>query len=483
MKERLQKLLAQANIGSRRASEDLISAGRVRVNGKAAQLGDKADPATDVIEVDGTRLKFDAQAHKYIMLNKPKQVLSTDKPHRTDKRDTIMDLIGLKEHLFSIGRLDADSEGLVVMTNDGDMAQKLSHPRYRHTKTYKVEVHGLPTAETLDKWRQGVFLEDGRTAPCFVEITHGSVRGSTLRVIMTEGKKRQIRRVASLLGHPVSRLIRTHIGMLALGALEVGRWRELTQKEIMLLRTSAPEGKALRATPRRIAPAPDAEAEEAPHVPRARRSASDDEPRERRRSPLSQMFRKDDTSEKRRTPRTRTNEPADETGERRRTPRSRVSDSAADASETRRAPRRAAQADDSQPKRRTTRSRTGDSSDDTQEKRRTPRTRPSDTDGASDKRRTPRTRPSSTSDDAPPKRRITRSPVSDASDDAPTPRRAPRTRTSDTSDDAPDSRRISRTPSGKKSGTPGAKRRVSRPAGVKRNPTDRKPRRKKDNPR
>ena len=126
--------------------------------------------------MDGARLKFDAQKHIYIALNKPKQVLSTDKPHRTDKRQTVMDLIGADEHLFSIGRLDADSEGLVVMTNDGDLAQRLSHPRYRHTKTYRVDILGLPTAETLEKWQQGIFLEDGKTAPCFVEIVKGSVK-------------------------------------------------------------------------------------------------------------------------------------------------------------------------------------------------------------------------------------------------------------------------------------------------------------------
>lgn len=248
--ERLQKLLAQANIASRRASEELISAGRVRVNGAVAKVGDKADPDTDAIEVDGARLKFDGQPHIYIMLNKPKHVLSTDKPHRGDKRETVASLIGRKEHLFSVGRLDADSEGMVVMTNDGDLAQRLSHPRYRHTKTYRVEILGLPTAETLDQWQQGIFLDDGKTAPCVVEIVHGSVKGSILRVIMTEGKKRQIRRVAGALGHPVRRLTRTHIGMLALGDLASGQWRELTPKEVLALKTPAPEIRLLRAQSR-----------------------------------------------------------------------------------------------------------------------------------------------------------------------------------------------------------------------------------------
>lgn len=252
--ERLQKLLAQANVASRRASEDLITAGRVRVNGSVAKLGDKADPERDTITVDGTRLNLDNQKRVYIALNKPKQVLSTDKPHRTDTRQTVADLLRKDEHLFSVGRLDADSEGLVVMTNDGDLAQRLTHPRYRHSKTYRVEVLGLPTAETIEKWRQGVFLEDGATAPCFVEVVKGSVKGSTLRIIMTEGKKRQIRRIAAMLGHPVQRLIRTHIGMFALGDLAPGQWREMTAKDVMALKSPAPEIKSLRATPRRVTP-------------------------------------------------------------------------------------------------------------------------------------------------------------------------------------------------------------------------------------
>lgn len=251
VKERLQKLLAQANIGSRRASEDLIERGRVRVNGVVAKLGDQADPDLDVIEVDGTRLNFASRERIFIALNKPKHVLTTDKPHRTDQRQTVMDFIDRKEHLFSIGRLDADSEGLVVMTNDGETALRLTHPRYRHSKTYRVEVHGLPSLETLEKWRDGIFLEEGKTAPCFVEIVKGSVKGTTLRIVMTEGKKRQIRRVAAALGHPVQRLVRTHIGMYQLSDLAPGATRNLTAKDILALSTPAPEIKGLRAQPKR----------------------------------------------------------------------------------------------------------------------------------------------------------------------------------------------------------------------------------------
>ncbi len=367
MKERLQKMLAQANLGSRRASEELISKGRVRVNGAIAQLGDKADPATDVIEVDGTRLKFDAQPHIYIMLNKPKQVLSTDKPHRGDKRETVADLIGRPEHLFSIGRLDADSEGMVVMTNDGDLSQKLSHPRYRHSKTYRVEVLGLPVAETLERWQEGIFLDDGKTAPCIVEITKGSVRGTTLRIIMTEGKKRQIRRIAAALGHPVQRLTRTHIGMLALGDLEPGKWRELTSKEVVALSTPAPEIKMLRGRQRRSTPERSAApiAEEAQEKPRARR--------------IKPSVAPDETQAKRRTPRKGVQVFSYEEGAKQRSTRSQASDEESTQRRTSRVKPPTARDDEKPAKRRTTRVKPAASSDDqAQDKRRKPRTRKND---------------------------------------------------------------------------------------------------------
>lgn len=296
MKERLQKLLAQANVASRRASEELISRGRVRVNGKVAQVGDKADPEVDVIEVDGTRLNFAHRERIFIALNKPKHVLTTDKPHRGDTRQTVSDLIGRDEHLFSIGRLDADSEGLVVMTNDGETAQRLSHPRYRHTKTYRVDVFGLPTAETLEKWQQGIFLEEGKTAPCIVEIVKGSVKGTTLRIVMTEGKKRQIRRVAAALGHPVDRLVRTHIGMFAMTDLPPGASRELTQKEILALSTPSPEIKRLRAETTRRSDKTAPEPKSRVKLPTAPKALDDDARRARR--PKPPAFDEDEPSER-----------------------------------------------------------------------------------------------------------------------------------------------------------------------------------------
>ncbi len=370
MKERLQKLLAQANIASRRASEDLITRGRVRVNGAIARLGDKADPAQDVIEVDGTRLNFETRARIFIALNKPKHVLTTDKPHRTDQRQTVNDLIGRDEHLFSIGRLDADSEGLVVMTNDGETAQRLSHPRYRHTKTYRVEVHGLPSPETLEKWQQGIFLEEGKAAPCLVEIVKGSVKGTTLRIVMTEGKKRQIRRVAAALGHPVERLVRTHIGMFALGDLAPGASRELNAKEILALSTPSPEIKRLRAEMRRSSQPPDEE----PAKPRARRAQSLDlpaNPRRGARTAATEDEASDGAPTRRPARRARREEVQDEQQQRR--------------------PRPPAAPDDD--RRRTPRTKPAASSDDTTpERKRAPRSKPAGAPAGApaDKRRTPR---------------------------------------------------------------------------------------------
>jgi 23S rRNA pseudouridine2605 synthase len=248
VKERVQKLMAQANIGSRRACEDIIRAGRVRVNGKVISLGDQADPHADVIEVDGNKLAF-ATKHIYIAFNKPKQVVSSNVRYQNDDRRTVREMIPVEGHLFTIGRLDADSEGLIILTNDGDLANKLSHPSYRHTKTYKVVVQGLPSAETIQRWQEGIYVQDEengkdyKTKPCYVKIIEGG-KETTLRIVMTEGKKRQIRRVASILGHPVKSLIRTHIGTLPLGTLRPGDWRELTPKDLTALKTSAEEIKS-----------------------------------------------------------------------------------------------------------------------------------------------------------------------------------------------------------------------------------------------
>src|SRR5690606_8978086 len=239
--------MAQANLGSRRACEELIRQGRVKVNGSVIELGAKADPNHDRITVDGQTLRLDKQRKIYIALHKPVNVLSTDEPHRDDPRKTVRDLVPVEGHLFMIGRLDAESSGLVVLTNDGDLANRLTHPRYRHTKTYKVTVYGLPYSKAIQQWQAGVYLADeGMTAPCSVRVLQSGKGLSVLEVVMTEGKKRQIRRVAALLGYPVRQLVRTHIGQLGLGNLAPGQWRELNDDDLRALRTSHP---AIRTLP------------------------------------------------------------------------------------------------------------------------------------------------------------------------------------------------------------------------------------------
>ncbi|MFZ4815246.1 MAG: pseudouridine synthase [Phototrophicaceae bacterium] len=240
MQERVQKLMAQANIGSRRVCEEMIEKGRVKVNGRVIHLGDKADPAKDKIEVDGVKLHIEAEK-LYIAIHKPLNVLSTNEGHRGDDRQTIRELLPFEGHFFSIGRLDAESTGLMVLTNDGELANRLSHPRYRHTKTYKVQVYGLPPRKALDEWQEGIYLEDGKTAPCIVRVVRGNAKISVLEVTMTEGKNRQIRRVASELGYPVHKLTRIAIGRLELGTLEPGSYRVLTEQEVNMLKTPSPD--------------------------------------------------------------------------------------------------------------------------------------------------------------------------------------------------------------------------------------------------
>lgn len=423
MKERLQKLLAQANFGSRRASEDLIERGRVRVNGAVAKLGDQADPDLDVIEVDGVRLSFASRERIFIALNKPKHVLTTDKPHRTDQRQTVMDFIDRKEHLFSIGRLDADSEGLVVMTNDGETALRLTHPRYRHSKTYRVEVHGLPTLETLEKWRDGIFLEEGKTAPCFVEIVKGSVKGTTLRIVMTEGKKRQIRRVATALGHPVQRLVRTHIGMYALGDLAPGATRNLSAKDIMALSTPAPEIRELRAQPKRKKrDESNAEKglEDGRTTPRTRDAKSREEDGRTTRAPRTT------TSESKwRTTRASTDDGQDEKP-RRRTPVTSSYEDSGDKPRVRRSPRtESAGADGEKPRaRRTPRGESVEGESGKPRARRSPRTEAAGADGDKPRaRRTPRSESSEGESEKPRVRRPARSGSTDTSTGKPRVRR------------------------------------------------------------
>ncbi len=243
MEERLQKILSRAGFGSRRSCEVLISEGRVRVNGELAVLGRKADPERDQITLDGQKITIRVKKHLYIALNKPRGVLSDDV--REGDRKTVFDLVPINEHLFTVGRLDYDSEGLILLTNDGDLANQLTHPRYGHEKEYRVLLYTRPDEKQLEAWRHGVVLEDGyRTAPANITIESVAGKGTWLKVIMQEGKKRQIREIGKTIGLPVQRIVRTRIGSLRLGNLKTGEWRHLTPEEIASLKKSTVKPKA-----------------------------------------------------------------------------------------------------------------------------------------------------------------------------------------------------------------------------------------------
>lgn len=232
MPERLQKILAQAGYGSRRACEDFITAGRVRVNGQIASLGQKADPAVDKITVDGKPIAA-AEALTYIALYKPRMILSTVEGERGDERQTVRDLVDIPQHVYPVGRLDFESEGLVLMTNDGDLTNKLTHPKFGHQKEYRVLLARRPDQEQLETWRRGVVLEDGyKTAPVDVRFESAQGKGAWVRVVMGEGRKRQIRETCKQLGLPVVRIVRVRIGSLRLGNLKPRQWRYLTREEV-----------------------------------------------------------------------------------------------------------------------------------------------------------------------------------------------------------------------------------------------------------
>ncbi|MBN1452573.1 MAG: rRNA pseudouridine synthase [Anaerolineales bacterium] len=236
MEERLQKILAQAGHGSRRSCEQYIEAGRVRVNGQVAKLGQKADVAKDKITLDGRPVAVNVE-YVYVALHKPRNVLSTVTAEPGDNRKTVRDLVDLPERLYPVGRLDFDSEGLILMTNDGDLANKLTHPRYGHEKEYRVLLARRPDDKQLQAWARGVVLEDGhRTAPAQVRFESTSGKGAWIRVIMGEGRKRQIREIGFLLGLPVVRILRIRIGTLRLDNLKPRQWRYLTTQEITELR-------------------------------------------------------------------------------------------------------------------------------------------------------------------------------------------------------------------------------------------------------
>lgn len=239
---RLQKLIAIAGVASRRQAERLIEAGRVRLNGQVVtQLGQTADPERDVVTVDGAVLSL-ATPKLYLLLNKPKGVVSTcDDP---EGRPTVLSCLTTalrNQRLYPVGRLDTASTGALLLTNDGDLTLKLTHPRYHLAKVYVVEIQGRPSEVTLQQWRHGVELESKPTLPTTVQVLHQRAHSTTLSITMYEGRNRQIRKVAELLGHPVRSLARVAIGPIELGDLAMGQTRLLTPPELERLREAIGE--------------------------------------------------------------------------------------------------------------------------------------------------------------------------------------------------------------------------------------------------
>jgi pseudouridine synthase len=259
MQIRLQKLLSQAGVASRRAAERLIADGRVTVNGQTIrEMGVKADPAADDVRVDGRRIRS-AQPLRYILLYKPAGFVTT----RSDpqRRRTVMDLLGdVREYVYPVGRLDYDSEGLLLLTNDGELAAMLTHPRHGVERTYEAHVAGVPDEKALERLRRGIPLDGKRTLAAEVVMLNTPAkaghddrgrrddrggrdarqrREAVLRITIREGRNRQVRRMCEAVGHPVRRLTRTRIGPIADRRLRPGEWRDLTAAEVRTLRDLA----------------------------------------------------------------------------------------------------------------------------------------------------------------------------------------------------------------------------------------------------
>ena len=236
---RLQKLLSMAGVASRRAAETLILEGRVEVNGEVVTtLGSKADPVRDQIRVDGRRIRLDVEP-RYILLNKPKGYVTTRRDPQG--RRTVLDLLkGVKEYVYPVGRLDYDSEGLLLMTSDGDFAARLTHPRHGVERVYDAIVSGVPDERALDTLRRGVVLDEQRTQPADVTrgntVGRGGLETTRLTITLREGRNRQVRRMCAHIGHPVRRLTRVRMGPIRLDDLPSGRWRDLSAREVAALK-------------------------------------------------------------------------------------------------------------------------------------------------------------------------------------------------------------------------------------------------------
>jgi 23S rRNA pseudouridine2605 synthase len=226
--ERLQKVLAAAGLGSRRVCEGLIEEGRVRVNGEVAVLGRRVDVEQDLIEIDGAAIGVRSGLVHYL-LNKPAGVVTTAKDPQG--RPTVVDLVPSEPRVVPVGRLDLDTEGLLLLTNDGELTHRLTHPSFGVDKEYLAEVEGNPSRQALRRLREGVELDDGLTSPAKVS----QLSPGVIRIVIHEGRNRQVRRMCEAVGHPVVRLVRTRIGPLRDTTLSPGSWRVLTVDEVRML--------------------------------------------------------------------------------------------------------------------------------------------------------------------------------------------------------------------------------------------------------
>jgi 23S rRNA pseudouridine2605 synthase len=243
---RLQKILSQAGLASRREAEEWIREGRVRVNGKIARLGERADPENDSVKVDGKRVAAPSGPRTYLLLNKPRGFVTTVSD--PEKRDTVLDLLpnNLRRGVRPVGRLDVQTEGLLLLTDDGELARLVTHPSVGCSKEYRVKVSGVPAEKRLERLRRGVSLDGEKTRPATIDrvsTTGASGEGNTwFRVLLREGKTRQIRRMFEMIGHPVSKLKRVAIGPIRDDKLPVGAFRRLTEAEVHALRESLGRG-------------------------------------------------------------------------------------------------------------------------------------------------------------------------------------------------------------------------------------------------
>lgn len=230
--DRLQKVLAHAGLGSRRAVETMIEAGRIRVNGKRARLGDRVDPSKDKVEVDGSPFPLAVDTVHYL-LNKPAGIVVTASDPQG--RATVLDLVDVDKRIWPVGRLDADSEGALILTNDGDLTHLLTHPTFEVSKSYLTEVEGSVGGRALKRLRTGVELDDGPTKPAEVAVVERIPGGTMLEIVLKEGRNRQVRRMCEQVGHPVRRLVRTAIGPIVVGRLKPGAFRKLGPLEVASL--------------------------------------------------------------------------------------------------------------------------------------------------------------------------------------------------------------------------------------------------------